>query len=880
MNLINSKSSKDDPSSKLITTNPLSKKSTYKIKEIDFTHSVTATTPLSDILKCPVIECDFNFMAERSKSPSKFPKAEENDNLNSQCRFHRETDHEWQMKNHDEVSENGLFLLKKLQSIWNSTVCLLRGNEKLNYDQMIFLIDFYFNSKTNEGDSSRLLSFYKSEIQSIIKKDGVKATLNFVDHAANNDEERSFRLTLKGIYLCMLALIIEESLDILRLNANIGRTDAVCNKFSSLFSTEIVYLGLGYKGNNILFIVQEYLSNTSNGSRSNERVTNSLVFVSCCIAFLNREVTGYKKQGAISDSRLGFHAIFTTIVNVISNNGSFLKIWMNPEEVILIKNESKQRTKEFRIHLCYAWLDLVRLLNLITFNIIPFIKHPEKLDSFLGKLYRKVEEAEARGYHISFIKKLKSSQHDELMTVLNINYLIARVYNNLKYGVTNIGAPNLTTDLLAKMVSECKSWIHYETLNNLKRSRMFESRCLLHYLSFHITYIIVLQNEELLNENTLNELYPELLSEFCDFLSYLQMSIKEESKCIGGQYILITTVEILTRLVQFMVGLLLRFGTTTYFKPTSPLLGKIISIVSSKFLIDDKLLQEGEGLSQTLKKLIVSIINDTIELLSTSYIFDKEKVLKLSKLWNFYLTFIKNSHKISSFDYAKIHADIPGFRTINEENDAQCPVISDSNIVDANIPVKTEQVMHKNNSGLDKCPISHITTPMDYSESAPAKLGKCPIDHTTLGKPQSSKKRKAALQEDRSLNSIASSGYNPIESNLRDSNTNHKRHHHAAESQDGIQSSIEMISTVLGLDSVTNNNSIIDSVSNSLTSTEPDLFPSEIAKSDFSNIEFPNFDINWQEFTDFGFDFLQNEVLANKIQGNEPDNSSIEGLFR
>lgn len=891
MNLINSKAKKELDISPSIL-NPVSKKTSYKINEIDFTHSLVPGAKTSNnYLKCPVVECDFNFMFEPSPTPvstttpASTTKSDETESPDKACPFHKDSEHISFIDRHSELSADSMNFLKKIQNIWNSILGLLRGNETMNYVQMNFLIDFYFHERKCTTESRSLLYFYKTEIQAIVRQDNGIFSLNFAEDQSRSDEDRYFNLILKGLYLCMLSLIIEESLEIIRLEADMGDINSISHEFRSLFPSEVLYLGLGYKANNILLIVQEYLLHVSNDKIFNEKISESLIYILCCTAFLNREVANYKKQGASSDSKSRFQTIFTQLLSNIFSKRGYLEVWKNPEDIGLTHNESEQRLRELRLGMCYLWSDLIRLVNLATFNITDLISHPKSILDLIFKFYDKIEECDKYNNHIIFIGDHGSVEDKELITTLSVNYLISRIYYNLRYGIVNVDEVKLTTNKLLKMIEICRPWKLADSLHNSTTIRNLETRCIFHYLSLHLSYIIILQNEEEGGHDArLNKLYCDFFVHFCEFMLFVEVAMKNEPRNSGSQHILLLVTELLTRAIHFIIGLLLRLGNTDELSTTPVLINKLISIIDNSLVVAEVKTGDQEEVYQALHERIVNVINQTITSLIDNYLTGKEKAIKLSKFWHFYLTFIKNSPKMSSIDYATVHANIPMFKGMNSQNMTQCPVIPGQTGGAQKCPVKHEISTMDYKSEFSKCPISQITTPMDDDvNSNPSNPGKCPIDHKALTEPQQSKKRKFPLNHaSRQLMGVLPNGYNTVESNIRTSAQKLKCPVRGPPKESYLPATNSNNSHIHGFDPATTNNGIIDNMSNSMNTVDDVMVPGML-KSEESNLEIPNFGVNWQEFNDFDFEFLQNELMFKQVQDiedNSFNNPSIEDLFR
>ncbi|KAG2733658.1 hypothetical protein G9P44_003183 [Scheffersomyces stipitis] len=849
-----------------VTSNPLSKKSPYRINEIDFTYSVVKSEEPNK-LRCPVIECDFNFMTEDQITPSPVggisspvPSARSTDTprkYNTVVPNQYGTEQE-QFAYHDLVSEKGRTLLLKVQNLWDSSLNLVRGNEKINFKQLYFLIDFYFNNKVYDIESRHILSFYKIEIQSIIKKNGNEISINIANDPSLKltDEQLFERLKMKGVYLCMLALIIEESLDTLRSNVKVGLEEDIGLKFRSLFPTEVVYVGQGSKFRNTLYIVQEFVLHITN-LKFSETSSPSLCTIACYITLLNREVAEYKKDGATSDPKPGFTSLFTVLLKTILSDEGTVELWKDPELVIFKEQEARKRNRDLKIHMCYIWTDLVRLANLVGFNFVPLIKHSEAIDNLLQRLYTKIEEADSLSYHLKYITSLNSHKFDELTITLHLHYLIARISSALAHGISKVGDLKLTIANLESLIRQCSTWIVDLGLRKLRHIRRFECVSMLMYLRYFMKYIILLQAEESMDEELVASSVPDIFTKYLEIIDSLRKELINDHDGMNKQYVLSAITELLTRLIQIIVALLMRVSNDDNMMSQETVL-RIQLNKYSAFNGDKAISDYGMSMEDLIKTHIVGVVEDSVDLLAKSPLLDKDKSGKLSKLWKFYLTFVRNSKRMTSINYAKIHANIPQFRGIGAAGDMKsCPVITPRSFKNSTPPAITSKEY-------TKCPISHITTPID-EDSSPidSRPGKCPVNHsivtTASPVPVDAKKRKCPFDHTALDRSSMSQGYNAIESNIRGVI---KRQRDSSDSPSDVEKSSGSTPVVERPEPVVEMSNV------SISETRPDNFPP------------PNLGFDLQAFNDFDFDFLQSAVLLDQIEFGNSDAGNIEGFFQ
>ncbi|KAG5420178.1 hypothetical protein I9W82_002058 [Candida metapsilosis] len=734
------------------------KKSNYKINEIDFTYSLQPTTPnelnkeqrQNQPLRCPVVECDFNFMSEEQQFTTPSPMR----SVSASPAFKLERSATIIEKSM--VSE----LQQRLLSLWESLISLPRGESKLNIQQIHFLLDYYYKSDIESKD---ILSFYRFDIQAVFKKtttDEVVLNLPQITDGVN------FEAQLKscGIFLCMLVLIVEESLSELRIIFKEATNKELCEQFEDSFPNEVLLLNLGPRQNNMLHNVQEFLIHFVN-----EEYNRSLSYCAVVIALLNREIDDYKKPGSsITDTKNSFTSLYTAFLHLLLDGS--LEIWKDPE-LVEIRSHYKKRRKDLKLHFCHLWASIVRLTNLVTLNFVPLVKHSKYLDALLRRIYRKIEEVDSLQYHLKFLSKLAE---DQLIVSLHVHYLIANVSCSLYHGILNLGSNKLNISTLEQLIKQCQTWITDVGVQRFSEARKFEILIILDYLSYFMIYLIMLQGEELGDATMINTVVPSVFTKLSQLIQSLRVTPKRHA-----QYLYSIGTEVLTRSVQFVVGLLTRFKDES--RSTNLLRQECTTILTRKGVLSPA--ECMDDLTGEIEQIITFL---------DSVLINKERLSKLIKLWKFYITLSKD------LNYSKLHAGIPSFK--NGNTSSACPVLASgdaqSAIASATTPScpvshkgETSTVAiaaasgcpvmhHKGNSEsistesnpspmsqpikreTSKCPISSITTPMNDEEikvsqlppplqasghknlqqhqlQSPMhkKMKKCPFDHGSMMKP-------------------------------------------------------------------------------------------------------------------------------------------------
>lgn len=731
MKLISTKNTSPGPG-----TGSPRRKPKFKINEIDFTYSLSpgistststsmSTANTGDGIKCPVVECDFNFMADDLNTRAATPK---NLDLNIKPEDMSPL-HKFYL-----FSDDSAGLLKKIQGLWEATVNLARGDDKLSGGQMSLLLDFYFNSRYDETESSHLLTFFRQEIALLVRNENDVIFLNL--NIQSQSQEASFALLkIKGTFLCLLALIVEESLDILRQRLENGASDDSTQQFRLKFPSELFYAGLGYKENNVLLAVQDYVCHVNSHLGPfyrSPQLNLSLALVVACVAVLNRLIALYRRAGSFVDSKQCLFAnVFKFLLTMVQDSDGGVKIWKDPA-LISFTGAPESRQAELRLLLCHVWNDFVRLTNMVCFDFISLVKSENDLNKLVIQVYSKIEEAETNLYHTRYLEPVPDVDH--LKTSLQVNYLISRSFTVLYCGVCQFGDVCLTVSILARLMKEAATWAHDPALAKLKYTRYFEFQCMLQYIEFYIAYLCLLQSEESQNDGISQKSFLEMLVKSIDFNRQLQKFITYDQKNLQSQYILLAVTETLGRLIQLIVGLLIRLKVPS----------------ENGILIYSNVRNVTITVKAAVRDDLVKHTDDTLSMLNHSLLSAKRKVTKLSKLWNFYLTFIKNSQKMNPLGYAKIHADISAFSSMDKLMD-KCPVNTHDQVEIkqelaeriSRCPVESDDYPAKPVDEISaKCPVDHESRskcPVDRQSRSKCPVdheyrAKCPIDHESRGK--------------------------------------------------------------------------------------------------------------------------------------------------
>ncbi|CUM68363.1 uncharacterized protein PRCAT00006085001 [Priceomyces carsonii] len=593
-----------------------------RITEIDFTYSVNLSDGDTEIpnnmtnrkFQCPVIECNL-FETPTLQAPNKIsPKSEGDPKL-----------------------------------LWESTLKLVRGKDKLNNDELRFLIEVFFEHLPNR----RLLSLFKEKIFRCLA----------------NQKDR--------LILCVSALIVEETLQYLRTVSNGAPGKETCLRFKNLFPSEVAHLGSDISSqNDILGLVLDVLT-------ASEEKNLSVLKLTCHVYLIKRFFSNHRLDDRMS-------TIIEMIMKSLIRQDQYFEIWKDPQQIMFNKYAYGNDDKELQLHMCNLWGHIVKIVNEIGIKLAP-CAYDEGNVRF-RELDRVIKHSELEGRHLKYLVKVLSNDKD-LVEMFHVQFLIAKVRRTLKKGV---GLGILAQLNLVKLSSQCDNY-----LTNKQLTTSMESHLILGYLKLHMQYIILLQKED---DGDARSFVTSVILDCCKFLDSFSVL---DSNTQNISHICYMCEEILTRVIQFVMGLLARIDERA----------DLVRVCEMLHLYGSEKSKE-----DSVKTCIIDKVQKVISILS-SWCIEKAQIEKLTKFWNFYLTFIKNWNKLNSINYAKIHANVPEFSTSEK-----CPVSkgikynSYENVPRGNLPQRV-------------CPISHIATPIDNFETMKKNTGpknnkrKCPFDH-------------------------------------------------------------------------------------------------------------------------------------------------------
>lgn len=854
--------------------------------------------------KCPVVACEFNLMVEESNrtgtpmgasssesnsqpaSRGSVPLSRSGSRDNAQLPSIKIEEEE---KIHiEQLNQDAIRLLTRIQRLWAEIRNYGRGNGKLSYSQISFLLDFYLRDGANslfnasilsyEVESQHLLRFFRADIMKLFVDDDDDVRLDIAVFLSEmNDSEVYAQLKLQGVYLLMLALIVEESLDALRLRR--GLTPEIMAEFHSIFPLEAVHQGLGYKQTNVLAQVRDFIECMSHTHTLTDQINSLLLSTCLLVGLLNRYIAVYKKDGIFYDVRSAFTSIFTLTLDVLDQDGHRLELWSDPAQVVFQGvHVSKKRQTDLKLLLCQVWADFMRIINLVTFSTIPIVKHLHHLDDLLESFLVDIAEAEPAHAHIKYLAKLGESSGGagvaldahiaELVTSLHVNYLIARSSMLVRNGIYGSAARSrVCISDLEKCMAETAAWGSEITLTKLRMTRYFEVRTVFNYLEFYFSFIIFLQCEENGDNDMVVKLIPYLFAKCLDLNKFLQGSIIQFSKGVNYRYVLVAIAENVSRVSHLIAGLLIRFIA----EPSSTSSG---AIASPSTLIYSQRLDNVSPISIPVssKDEIIRETDRTIQLLES--VLSKDSVLKAIKIWRFYMTFIRNSHKMNPAAYAKLHAEAFGSGRILDA----CPVMpSLSTISNSPFSMSTPATVLSSSSRMTSCPVMHGPS---RNRSATPALSRCPVDHTAVGvstalAPSESQKRQCPFDHESPRNS--SLGQTFHESNIRGrpgTLLEERSNYHLQNPQTGLLESNTQLGGPTEVPGITRRTppqlATVVAMPHAMFSAQLLATPAPLS-TDM---------MDWDTLPNFNFDLVGDEALMVQINGGDFNNPAMESMFQ
>lgn len=666
-----------------------------KITEIDFT-SPGPIARFGKDLKCPVVLCDLNFMNDTKVNKFVTTALKRTGSPSSLDEFSNQTD-------------LGVYLMKLFRDLWHTLVNSPRGNQLLTMTQLNFLLDFYFNETLVE--TSRYLTYlYKNELTNLYYENDGKLCLKI------NEENESLDLSkfsVKGAYICMLVLIVDETLDVLRTSKHLPN-DLRMN-YESHFPNELLIPELQYNGNLPLNQVHKYLDFAFVHGNNGNLFNRTLPSIACGFLLLNRDIANSGREGNERDETI-ITKLWKLLLSLILDDENPIDIWKNPGQIQVPGNDSKMKVKDVRLHVCLLWNEMIRCLNIMSYALVSSIKTDRELQRLIQRASYRVEEVQMDGNHFKYLQNLKTPQLERLSISLQLNYILANLNIFLNRGVSNLLGVKLTIKDLDDLIAECGSWLEDQRLERLPKVAEMEFKIMLHISNIYTTYIMFLQFEENKVEALKENLITAVILKFNSFIklsnTILDLPVDNQSQylynALSGTFVLV---------VQILLAVLLRVCQRPHEKNES----LVKQLSTFYYSMSKSLLRSDSNIFMLIRSEMTNSIVSTLQRLKNSISANKIQPAKLQQLWLFYLSFLEGNKKFDS-NYKQVHAHVSGFNKFIETDDGKlsefkkCPVSH----------------MHEG------CPIDHSSTragspyyksPDGYPTASPQAEGKCPVAH-------------------------------------------------------------------------------------------------------------------------------------------------------
>lgn len=675
--------------------------------------------------QCPVVACEFNFMVEETSQPGT--------PMSLSVSIKSEALDDGEKLYIKRFNDDSVDLLTHLQKMWLDICNYGRGAEKLSYTQLVFLVDFYLGNaefqlleSAYELELRHLVRFFAADIMGLVHRDHDDMRLDIAVFLLKmSDAEVYSQLRVKGIHLSLLGLVVDEALDVLRLRSGIN--DAITQEFYNVFPLEALHQGLGFTRSLALRSVNLFMDLLSRDTRTQASLRlNLLVFVTLLLTLLNRLLSLYKRDGLAFEVRSHFSAHLQFLLEILHNDGSPIQLWMDPARIRLLgANSSHERTSHLRLLFCQIWNDLMRIVCGATFGLVPIIKHNDRLNQLTEEFLLYIGEAEPLDFHYHYLEglgnSLESGTHSDLkdhcsslVTSMKNFYSIARASILLRSGIMDASANSrVTLRDISDIVSRFSTWGGQSRLTVLNMTRYFEIKTILNYLLFLFTMLVFLQCEDRGDAETVSKLIPILFAQSVDLNKFLQGSMIQFSKVANSNYVLAVVAENLSLFSHLLAGLLIRFVADTkdgdQNGETSGLL-----VYSSKLDNNNRIV-----IPVSAKEEVIAETDRSVNLLES--IVGKVYHRRTNKIWKFYMTFIRNSHKMNPAAYAKIHEKAFGSNRLIDS----CPVFASPSKF---YPVSSVRLE------LQACPVLHPASPIPMVPKASSRKGSpalngCPMAH-------------------------------------------------------------------------------------------------------------------------------------------------------
>ena len=665
----------------------------------------SSDSPTCSHRTCPVVACEFNTMLEESeilarREPSRSASPPST-------------------KSSGPVFDGSaaIEMLEQLQKMWRKVKNHAAVARPLNFAQLDFLVQLYFNKvgscpykqacQASDVESRNLLQPFERHIRNTFHCVDDELCLNVGVLASDVLDDHMLKaIKTKAVYVSMLSIVVDEAIECVVSRSALS--DDTAATFQSVFGADFFHP----KNSSLALPMAENVEILQRISlRDGGMVSTLLAYLSLLVAMLNCLLNRYDRLEYSLEIRDAFTQVFEILFESIGTDLHCLELWCDPAQ-ICYDSDTQDEVSKIRLLFCQLWSDIVRIVNLATLNFMPVLKQSRHLDAQVLLLLRTIVQAEQANTHVRFLDSLAAqSLNDRICNPLNalqVGYLISRATFVLLNGVYgNRVQSRVTISELAVLVSQLSGWVDKISHTTLSPAKYFELRLMLQVVELMLLAVIVYQGEELGDTELLSNVIPVLFSKCLDINKFLQGSCGQFAKTRHASPVLVIIAEALARISHLIAGLLIRFSAEKNVRKGAP-----AKDAPAVLVYEPKLgAASWITISAETKDNLIRETDSTMVLLDKNATIDD--MAKNTKIWRFYSTFIRTSHRINSESYAKLHAE--AFKS--QKLLSMCPVMP-----------RFKYPVSATRTGVGACPVLHggLAGSMDFRD---AKSVTPPLTH-------------------------------------------------------------------------------------------------------------------------------------------------------
>lgn len=560
-------------------------------------------------------------------------------------------------------------LLKRIQHVWQKILSLSLPDEKLSYDQLTHILDYFFSDQYSSVTQD-LLKLYEPCVRRTYSKGDYGIKLNIINVPQEDDESLKYNFfRFQLVYLCMMGMVVEECLDHFRAQVKQNTDETAVKQLRDIFSNRVLSHSNGHSRVSFCTLMLQTLEyvKSAHQEKTPDPMYITSPFYTCCVALLNRMVFQFCPR--YHHLRREFLTIFNILVLELICDGN-LPLWTNPKYIEPSSPDAPEEVvKKYRDNFGYVWNEVIHMFNLQAMQIL-FSRVPHKQESQL--------------FNMVWDKILNDPDRVSVPNGCGFSYaanvLICRITSCL-YGCTfdNANKYFVSTANIFDLINDCTTLLDDDRLKDLEPLRQYEYRCLILFLRYYLNYINLLQGEESDNPKVVEFAEISIVQNAVESLQSLTKCFRNP-KTIFAIYL---ASEILPYTIQFNIGLTIRLENKD---------------------------QDGvTRISNETTKVIQKLINCD----PADYCNYKRYV----KMWDFFQTYVCNYKVLSFENYASLHSGIPGML-------GGCPVLladplkppPDPNGPHGSCPISgicnvETELMAKKSEAAVRCPIDHSNMP-------------------------------------------------------------------------------------------------------------------------------------------------------------------------